>query len=83
MGGVGRNKFLPPYFVYSARVVLCAATHGLPAASRMSHGPSNAAAAVAKRARTVTAVTQYEYGSIALGEDNDSVKLILFENLIQ
>ena len=30
----------PSYLAYSARTVECAATHGLPAASKMSHGPS-------------------------------------------
>ena len=35
---------------YRARVVECAATHGLPAAPRMSHGPSAAEAEAAEAA---------------------------------
>jgi hypothetical protein len=51
----------PAKFPNSARTVLCAATHGVPAASKMSHGPPVTAdvapAAAARRAVRILATT--------------------------
>ena len=51
----------PAYSPYSARTVLCAATQRLPAAPRMSQGPSNevAGAAIPASRHCEEAISQY------------------------
>ena len=46
----------PEYFAYSARVVLWAATHGFPAAARMSQGPSAGPGAAAMSRESASAM---------------------------